>query len=63
MSLRKRFHALKKSVNEAFGDKPPIAANVIDSKALAANETAWKSLPFESPVGGFNLELNEKCTA
>ena len=54
MSLRKRFHALKKSVNEAFGDKPPIAANVIDSKALAANEIRVEKLALESQVGEFN---------
>ena len=48
------------TVNEAFGDKPPIAANVIDSKALAANEIRVEKLALESQVGDLTLELNEK---
>lgn len=51
---------IEKSVNEAFGDKPPIAANVIDSKALAANEIRVEKLALESQVGDLTLELNEK---
>lgn len=51
---------IEKSVNEAFGDKPPIATNVIDSKALAANEIRVEKLALESQVGDLTLELNEK---
>ena len=51
---------IEKSVNEAFGDKLPIAANVIDSKALAANEIRVEKLALESQVGDLTLELNEK---
>ena len=51
---------IEKSVNEAFGNKPPIAANVIDSKALAANEIRVEKLALESQVGDLTLELNEK---
>ena len=55
-----RISRIEKSVNEAFGDKPPIAANVIDSKALAANEIRVEKLALESQVGDLTLELNEK---
>ena len=51
---------IEKSVTEAFGDKPPVVENVIDSKALAANEIRVEKLALESQVGELTLELNEK---
>ena len=33
---------IEKSVDEAFGEKPPAAENVIDSKRLCRTNCAWK---------------------
>lgn len=53
---------IEKSVDEAFGDKMPAAENVIDTKALIANEIRVEKLALEDQVGTLTLALNEKST-
>lgn len=54
---------IEKSMDEAFGEKLPIAENVIDSKALATNEIRVEKLALEDQVGVLTLQLEEKNTA
>ena len=52
----------EKSIDEAFGETLPVAENVIDSKALVANELRVEKLALEDQVGELTLQLNEKNT-
>lgn len=54
---------IEKSVDEAFGEKPPAAENVIDSKALAQNELRVEKMALEDQVGTLTVQLNEKDEA
>lgn len=54
---------IEKSVDEAFGEKPPAAENVIDSKALVQNELRVKKMALEDQVGTLTVQLNEKDEA
>lgn len=54
---------IEKSVNEAFGEKPPAAENVIDSKALVQNELRVEKMALEDQVGTLTVQLNEKDEA
>ena len=51
---------IEKSVDEAFGEKPPAAENVIDSKALVQNELRVEKMALEDQV---TVQLNEKDEA
>ena len=51
---------IEKSIDEAFGEKMPAAENVIDSKALVANELKCEKLALENQVGELTVQLNEK---
>lgn len=51
---------IEKNVDEAFGEKLPQAENVIDNKALVANELRVEKLALEEQVGDLTLKLNEK---
>lgn len=51
---------IEKSIDEAFGEKMPIAENVIDAKALEANEVRIEKLALEDQVGVLTLQLEEK---
>lgn len=51
---------IEKSVDEAFGEKPPVAEHVIDSKALIQNELRVEKLALEDQVGDLTLQLNQK---
>lgn len=53
---------IEKSVDETFGEKLPAAENVIDSKALVANEMRFEKMALEDQVGSLTLALNEKNT-
>ena len=53
---------IEKSVDEAFGEKMPVAENVIDTKALIANEIRVEKRALEDQVGTLTLQLNEKNT-
>ena len=53
---------IEKSVDEAFGEKPPAAENVIDSKALVQNELRVE-MALEDQVGTLTVQLNEKDEA
>ena len=53
----------EKSVDEAFGEKPPAAENVIDSKALVQNELRVEKMALEDQVGTLTVQLNEKDEA
>lgn len=54
---------IEKSVDEAFGEKPPAAENVIDSKALVQNELRVEKMALEDQVGTLTVQLNEKDKA
>ena len=54
---------IEKSVDEAFGEKPPAAENVIDSKALVQNELRVEKMALEDEVGTLTVQLNEKDEA
>ena len=54
---------IEKSVDEAFGEKPPAAENVIDSKALVQNELRVAKMALEDQVGTLTVQLNEKDEA
>ncbi len=51
---------IEKSVDEAFGDKPPIAENVIDAKALAANEIRLEKKEMADRIVVLNEQLCAK---
>ena len=51
---------IEKSVDEAFGEKPPVAEHVIDSKALVQNELRVEKLALEDQVGSLTIQLNQK---
>ena len=53
---------IEKSVDEAFGDKPPIAENVIDAKALVQNEIRLEKKEMEDQIVVLNQQLTEKNT-
>ncbi len=57
-----KINRIEKSIDEAFGEKLPMAENVIDSKALVANELRVEKLALEDQVGELTLQLNEKNT-
>ena len=57
-----KINRIEKSIDEAFGEKLPVAENVIDSKALVANEVRVEKLALEDQVGELTLQLNEKNT-
>lgn len=54
---------IEKSVDEAFGERPPAAENVIDSKALVQNELRVEKMALEDQVGTLTVQLNEKDEA
>ena len=54
---------IEKSVYVAFGEKPPAAENVIDSKALVQNELRVEKMALEDQVGTLTVQLNEKDEA
>lgn len=54
---------IEKSVDEAFGEKPPAAENVIDYKALVQNELRVEKMALEDQVGTLTVQLNEKDEA
>ena len=54
---------IEKTVDEAFGEKPPAAENVIDSKALVQNELRVEKMALEDQVGTLTVQLNEKDEA
>ena len=53
---------IEKSVEEAFGDKPPAAENVIDAKALVQNEIRLEKKEMEDQIVVLNQQLSEKNT-
>ena len=57
-----KINRIEKSIDEAFGEKLPVAENVIDSMALVANELRVEKLALEDQVGELTLQLNEKNT-
>lgn len=51
---------IERSVDEAFGEKPPAAEHVIDAKALAQNELRVEKLALEDQVGTLTQQLCRK---
>ena len=54
---------IEKSVDEAFGEKPPVAEHVIDAKSLAQNELRVEKMALEDQVGTLTVQLTEKDEA
>ena len=54
---------IEKSVDEAFGEKPPVAEHVIDAKALVQNELRVEKMALEDQVGTLTVQLTEKDEA
>ena len=54
---------IEKSVDEAFGEKPPAAEKLIDSKALVQNELRVEKMALEDQVGTLTVQLTEKDEA
>lgn len=54
---------IEKSCNEVFGDKPPAAEYVIDSRALEQNVIRLEKMELEDQVGILTKQLDEKTTA
>ena len=57
-----KVNRIEKSVDEAFGDKAPIAENVIDAKALVQNEIRLEKKEMESQIVTLNKQLEDKNT-
>ncbi len=51
---------IEKSVDEAFGDKAPVAENVIDAKALVQNEIRLEKKEMENQIVSLNTQLEER---
>jgi hypothetical protein len=51
---------IEKSVDEAFGEKAPIAEHVIDAKALVQNEIRLEQKEMESQIVTLNKQLEDK---
>ena len=51
---------IEKSVDEAFGDKAPIAEHVIDAKALVQNEIRLEKKEMENQIVTLNKQLEDK---
>ena len=50
---------IEKSVDEAFGDKAPVAENVIDAKALVQNEIRLEKKEMENQIVSLNKQIEE----
>ena len=53
---------IEKSMDEAFGDKAPVAENVIDAKALVQNEIRLERKEMENQIVVLNKQLDDKST-
>lgn len=51
---------IEKSVDEVFGEQPPVAEHVIDSRALIQNAVRVEKMELEGQVGTLTQQLNEK---
>lgn len=51
---------IEKSVDEAFGEKPPVAEHLIDARALQQNEVRVEKMALEDQVGSLTVQLNQK---
>lgn len=54
---------IEKSIEEAFGEKLPMAENVIDAKALVQNEVRLERMEMENQIAMLHQQLNEKTNA
>ena len=57
-----KVNRIEKSIDEVFGDKPPVAEHVIDAKALAQNAIRMEKIGLEDQVGVLTKTLDEKNT-
>lgn len=57
-----KVNRIEKSIDEVFGDKPPVAEHVIDAKALAQNAIRLEKIGLEDQVGVLTKTLDEKNT-
>ncbi len=53
---------IEKSCNEVFGDKPPAAEHVIDSRALEQNVIRLEKMELEDQVSMLTKQLDEKTS-
>ena len=57
-----KVNRIEKSIDEVFGDKPPVAEHVIDAKALSQNAIRMEKIGLEDQVGVITKTLDEKNT-
>lgn len=57
-----KVNRIEKSIDEVFGDKPPVAEHVIDAKALEQNAIRLEKIGLEDQVGVLTKTLDEKNT-
>ena len=57
-----KVNRIEKSIDEVFGDKPPVAEHVIDAKALEQNAIRLEKIGLEDQVGVLTKPLDEKNT-
>lgn len=55
-----KLERIEKSVEEVFGEKPPMAEHVIDAKALQQNAIRLEKMELQENVAELTLQLNEK---
>ena len=60
--VEEKAQRIEKKMEEAFGDKLPIAEHVIDSKALIQNEIRLEKKEMEDQIVVLNQQLTEKNT-
>ncbi len=56
-----KVNRIEKSIEEAFGEKLPVAENVIDAKALVQNEIRMEKLEMESQIACLHKQLVDKA--
>ena len=57
-----KVNRIEKSIDEVFGDKPPVAEHVVDAKALEQNAIRLEKIGLEDQVGVLTKTLDEKNT-
>lgn len=53
---------IEKTLDETFGDKPPVASNVIDTKAIEQHAIVMEKIELQDQVDVLTQQLEEKTT-
>lgn len=59
---QEKANRIEKSLDDAFGEKPPVAEHIIDNKALEQNVIRIEKQELESQVSTLSNQLSEKNT-